>query len=170
MDSKKQEIDYSKIPHEDVTDTYRYTNLPWQFFYDRENGKITPRMFDVLAWIWRHTGFYSGIADRASAGMILADLWPSKKGRPDVATIQRDLRTLDLCGYITLPKTYLHDVNYPITAHGYVVGSAGRKIAPRPKATIGYRDVRKGCAAPSAEPLRNLCGTFCGLFNMFPTG
>lgn len=53
-------IDYSKIPHDDVTETYFFVNLPLRFFNDREEGKITPMMFDVLAWIWQHAGYRTG--------------------------------------------------------------------------------------------------------------
>ena len=115
-------IDYSKIPHEDVTDTYRYTNLLKQFFEYRAMGRITPMMFDVLAWIWEHAGYMTGITKWVTAETILDDLFPVKvvprKDRPSLSTIQRVLRQLADLGYITLPTKYKHRRNYSTIANG----------------------------------------------------
>lgn len=137
-------IDYSKIPHEDVTDTYFYVNLPLKFFHDRATGKITPLMFDCLAWIWEHAGYYTGRTKMTSAGRIQADLWPKKKGRPSVRSIQRALRSLHNCGYITLPKRFLHEESYSIRANNYVIYDDEKKMALYPKVTIGHRELKKG--------------------------
>jgi hypothetical protein len=137
-------IDYSKIPHADVTDTYFYVNLPSQFFHDRASGKITPLMFDCLAWIWEHAGYSTGRTKMTSAGRIQADLWPRKKGRPSVRSIQRALRILHNCGYITLPKRFLHEESYSIRANNYVVYDGETKLALYPKVTIGYRELKEG--------------------------
>jgi hypothetical protein len=137
-------IDYSKIQHEDVTDTYFYVNLPSQFFHDRASGKITPLMFDCLAWIWEHAGYSTGRTKMTSAGRIQADLWPRKKGRPSVRSIQRALRILHHCGYITLPMRFLHEESYSIRANNYVIYDNERKLALYPKVTIGCRELKEG--------------------------
>ena len=83
---QKQAIDYSKIPHEDVTDTYRYVNLPRRFFEALAQGSITPLMFNVLAWIWARAEYKTGIAKRVTAQTIIDELYPAdmvpKKVRP----------------------------------------------------------------------------------------
>ena len=156
-------FDYSRIPNEDVTDKYLYVNLPLRFFQDREAGKITPLMFDCLVWIWQHAGYRTGRVERASAGMILKDLWPNKKGRPSLSSVQRALKLCERCGYISLPKSYVHDENYPILAHGYVVPFDGRKLALYPKPIKSYKVAKRGCDEPfdglSAEDVTNTSGT-----------
>src|ERR1700722_17900857 len=120
-------IDYSKVPHEDVTETYRYTNLPKHFFDALAAGDITPDMFLVLAWVWNNAGYKTGIAQRASAAMIRDDIWRSRvipeKDRPKLRTVQRILGRLQLCGFIVMPDKYVNNTNYPICACGYVVGA-----------------------------------------------
>ena len=163
-------IDYSKIPHEDVTDTYRYTNLPKQFFEYRAMGRMTPLMFDVLAWVWEHAGYMTGITKWVTAETILDDLFPvkvvPKKDRPSLSTIQRVLRQLEDLGYITLPTKYKHRRNYSIIANGYVVLVDGRKLSLRPKEIKAYGDrddeFDAPDEAPSEEPVTLPCGTDAG--------
>jgi hypothetical protein len=147
-------FDYSKVPHEDVTDRYFYVNLPLRFFQDRAAGRITPLMFDCLVWAWQHAGYRTGIVERASAGMILRDLWPNKKGSPSLSSVQRALNRCGKCGYISLPKAYIHGENYRIFCHGYVVASDGRKLAIYPKETVSYKKA-KGTCDESSDDLWN---------------
>jgi hypothetical protein len=164
---QKQAIDYSKIPHEDVTDTYRYVNLPRRFFEALAQGSITPLMFNVLAWIWARAGYKTGIAKRVTAQTIIDELYPAdmvpKKVRPSVSTIQRVLRQLADLGYITLPTRYKHRKNYSIVAHGYVALVEGRKLSLRPKETKAYGDrddeFDAPSEAPSEAPMTLPCGT-----------
>ena len=145
-------INYSKIPHEDVTDTYLYTNLPKHFFERLAAGDITLDMFLVLAWIWNHAGYKTGIARRASAAMIRDDVWSPRvireKDRPTLRAVRRILRRLQLCGFIATPKDYVNDTNYPICACGFVVSvvveGVRRKFALRPKPLKSYREALKG--------------------------
>jgi len=136
---------YEHIPHEEVL-AYYYVNLPLRFFNDLREGRITITMFLVLAWVWWHAGYRTGVVERASAGMILGDMWPMKKGRPSLSKVQRAVKLCADCGYISVPKGYNHDENYPITAHGYIVICDEGKIALRPKPTISYREVLKATA------------------------
>ena len=154
---------YAKVRHVQLKDGYRYTNLPQKFFDDRRAGRITPMMFEILTWVWNQAGYYTGRVDRASASMILEDLWPQKKGRPSLSTVQRAVLQCAKCGYIRVPTEYRSDENYPIFALGYVVGCDEASIALRPHPIVSYRDALKGHAAPcavgSADDVTNLCGT-----------
>jgi hypothetical protein len=168
-------IDYSKIPHEDVTGTYRYTNLPKHFFEALAAGDITLDMFLVLAWVWNQAGYKTGIAKRASAAMIRDDVWSPRvtpeKGRPKLRTVRRILQRLQLCGFIFVPKKYINDTNYPICACGYVVSvdldGDRRRFALRPKPIKSYREALKGddrlvdtvFDTPDDTPLTDPCPT-----------
>ena len=158
-DYKNRRIEYVEVPERG----YYYANVPMGFFESLREGDITPTMFMVVCWVWANAGWKTGTVKMASASRIRQELWPYKKDRPSLAKVQRAVRLLAQCGYIRIPKRYLHDQNYPIHACGYVVGCDEGKIALRPCNIISYKEALRGCEEPSEggleEPLRDTCGT-----------
>ena len=107
-----------------------------------------------------------GHREDGSAPRIRREMWPRQAGRPSLKKVQRAIQMLTKCRYITTPKHYMHDQNYPISACGYVVRCDEGNISLRPCDIISYREVLKDSDAPFDEqddaPLSQQCRSSVG--------
>ena len=154
-----------KRPHDKIRVFY-YTNFPRIFSQDLKEGRITRLMYDILLWVYENVNWKWCRVERASAEIIRQDIYPPRCGapQPSVRTIQRNLKHLDGCGYISLPKHYDLNNNYVIYVHGYVVELGGEKFAVDKRPTITYEALRrKNVATDDAaddERLSQVCRSY----------
>ncbi len=125
-----------------------YTNIPNWMFEDLLEGKLNNKQFLILCWLRRRANWSTGITSGVSAVRIIAEMWPDElegRQRPSERTIQRELKRLRQCGYITSFHVLGQKRSYKIMLHNYVALNDGEEVILNPKDTTDYRDLPSTC-------------------------